>query len=107
MLPSPAMDASDKPGDLLRQFLALTKDNQQLQHEIKVTPWTEGADVPSSTSLLVPCIAASRVGSDVSAAYSNLSVPGDFSMYLSFFNAQHNFVNHILCYGAPYKMNSA
>ena len=76
MLPSIAMDDNHQPGELLRQFFILTKDKQLLLDDIKIAPWNRGVAVPRNTSLLVPCIAASRVGSDVSAAYSVLNISG-------------------------------
>ena len=76
MLPSIAMDGTNISRDLLKQFFAMIKDKQQLQDDIKIIMWNQGTLVPRTTSLLVPCIAASRVGSDVSAAYSTLNVPG-------------------------------
>ena len=79
-LPRKALEENSKPGSLLNDFLSYMKEKQNLMHGIERKPWAAGTAVPSNSLLLVPCVAASRIGSDISAAYSNLEVPGIYEI---------------------------
>jgi hypothetical protein len=66
---------SDSSLNLLHKFFDMVRSKTP-QVDLNVGRWSGGQSLPAGAALVVPCVVASRLGSDIEATYNRLGLAG-------------------------------